>query len=104
MKHRFLHGVDQDRAANAVKQAFQHYHRRYPNYGLDLAWTGPFSATLSFRAKGLAIRCDLAIEPDAVEVEVDLPLILRPFQGRVKTLAEREARVWIERLSAPDQD
>ncbi len=54
-------------------------------------WSGD-SMNFSFRARGLSINGRIDVTDSQVVIEVSLPLIARPFEGRIRSATERQLK------------
>ena len=55
---------------------------------LSRSWSGDVMA-FSFRARGFAIKGKLAVTDTEVVVDVAVPLLARPFEGRLRSGVEQ---------------
>ena len=53
------------------------------------------------QAYGLVrLRGEMEITPGTIEMELDVPLLLRPFRKRALAIVDEETRGWIEKAKA----
>jgi len=78
-----------------LRRAVDAYVERFADYGPKVRWQGEDGVEVSFRARGLALRGRLALEPGCIALELKVPLALRPLAGRARGVLEREVRHWI---------
>ena len=52
-------------------------------------WSGN-SMNFSFRARGWSIKGRINVTESDVSIEVNLPLLARPFEGRIRSATERK--------------
>jgi hypothetical protein len=97
LRHSIPHSLSDDEARQMLDAAFAHYHARHPGYHPSLSWLNPRQATLGLRIGGYELSGRLSLRPGEVGIEMDVPLLLRPFQGTVKQRINREAARWLER-------
>ncbi|HVY47422.1 MAG TPA: polyhydroxyalkanoic acid system family protein [Minicystis sp.] len=100
MKHVIEHPLGEDVAHTVVERAFDEYKTRYASYHPSLTWKSKEAADVGFTAKGVSLRGRIALRPGAIDVELDVPLLLRVFQKRAMEVIDREVRRWIERARA----
>ncbi|HVR43593.1 MAG TPA: polyhydroxyalkanoic acid system family protein [Thermoanaerobaculia bacterium] len=57
---------------------------------LDRKWTGD-TLHFAFKARGMPAHGTIAVEGDEVKVEGKVPLLARPFEGKIRSAIEKEA-------------
>ncbi|RMG96202.1 MAG: hypothetical protein D6705_11830 [Deltaproteobacteria bacterium] len=98
MQHRITHGLgDLTKARSVVEQAFSTYRERLADYEPNLAWQSDRRAEVTFRVMGKSMRVAMELDEQDVVVEGKLPLVFRPFQGKILGVLEREVKAWAER-------
>jgi hypothetical protein len=100
MEHAIKHGLTHDQAKAAVRSAIASYAEKLAKYSPQIAWEGDTKASISFTAKGVHLKGGLKIEPDRYIVDLDIPLLLRPFKSKAIEKVESEARTWIAKAKA----
>jgi hypothetical protein len=95
MKHSVPHDLPADLARKAADAALQSYRERFPDYEPQVTWESDRTAHVEFRAKGLTMRGVFEILDDAITVDMDVPLLLRPFKAKAIDVVERQIRDWI---------
>jgi hypothetical protein len=94
MRHRVVHDLAPELARRVAERAFASYAARYAKYQPELAWQSATRATASFRARGITVGGSIELEPGAIAFELEVPWLLRIFEGRAIATVEREVRVW----------
>ncbi len=98
MKHRIPHGLgDVAKARNVVEHAFSSYRERLADYEPSLTWADGDTALVRFRVMGKTMEVRMELDDQAVVVEGKIPLVFRPFQGKIVGVLEREVLAWAER-------
>jgi hypothetical protein len=97
MIHRIRHGLTHALAREATRLALETYRARFASYEPEGRWLDADHAQLSFRALGQTLEGAVRVEPEEIELELDVPLLFRPFQKRAMEVIEEEVRMWIER-------
>ena len=97
MKHLVPHDLPIEVAKKAADAALQAYRTRFPEYDPQVSWTGPTTAQVEFKAKGIGIKGVFDILPDAVAMDMEVPLLLRPFKQKAMDVVEAQIREWIEK-------
>lgn len=99
MKQRIEHGLDQETARRVARAAADSYTTRFERFQPQVTWLGDDRAALSFNARGIHISARLELEPGAIVVDIDVPLLLRPFKGRAQQVVERELQKWTDKAA-----
>jgi hypothetical protein len=95
MKHVIPHDLDLATAKRVVDHAFAEYKSRFAAYDPTLAWTSAKRADIGFNAKGIKLSGNMQVEPKQIDVELDVPFLLRPFQKKALDVIEREVLRWL---------
>jgi hypothetical protein len=97
VRHTVNHSLEVHEACALVERAFTHYEARYPAYQPSMSWTEPGRAEIRFNAKGFKLSARVELQPGRAVVEMDVPLLLRPFQGIARQVIDREVSRWLAR-------
>ena len=97
MKHEMAHNLGQDLARKVAERAFESYRAKYAEFAPTLTWVSETAAQASFSAKGLALRGKVELAPGKIKLELDVPFMLRMFQGKAVSIIERELCAWHDR-------
>jgi hypothetical protein len=100
MKHSVPHDLGQKRAKEVTEHALQAYKKKFAKYHPGGKWTSDTTATISFSVKGMHFNGVLEVLKDRIEMDMDVPLLLRPLKGRALHLIEGEIREWIAKAKA----
>ena len=73
-----------------LDEAQAEYARRFPKYAPRLQWLGADQARVAFHAMGREIEGTVRVFERGLEVDLEVPLLLRPFVGPAKHAIERE--------------
>lgn len=71
------------------------YKARYPRYSPMLSWLSPERAEVSVQVRGLSLSGQLELLADSLEVAVEVPFLLRPFQKLAIVRVEEEVARWL---------
>jgi hypothetical protein len=96
MVHRIPHGLSHALAREAARHALESYRERFASFSPEGEWSDPDHARVSFQALGKRLDGAVRVDPEAVELELDVPLLMRPFQSKAMDVIEGEVRRWIE--------
>ena len=99
-RHAAHHGLGIDRARALLEEAFAHHAARHPHAQVKRGWLNEREAWLDLRVRGLHGRAILKLDDNEVVVEADLPLLARPFAGRIRERLDREVRDWLQRTAS----
>jgi hypothetical protein len=100
MKHAVPHDLEYAKAKVVTDAAFESYKRKLAKYRPQTQWVTDRRATITFTVKGITLRGALEVNENSIDMELDVPFILRPFRGKALSLIEREIRAWIEKAKA----
>jgi hypothetical protein len=100
MKHSVPHDLGQQRAKEVTEQALQAYRKKFAQYNPGGKWTGPNTATISFSVKGMHFNGVLEVLKDRIEMDMDVPFLLRPLKGRALKIIEGEIKEWIAKAKS----
>lgn len=100
MKHKVPHDLSIDLARKAADAALQEYKAKYPDYDPQVTWSDDKTAEVALRAKGMSLKGVFEILPDAVTIEMEVPLLLRPFKAKAMEVIEDQIRMWIDKAKA----
>jgi len=97
MKHSVPHDLDKELAKKAALAAFAAYKERLAKYNPTATWTTEDHADISFSARGMALRGSLEVRPSSIDIDLDVPLLLRPFKRVAEEVIEREIEKWVDK-------
>jgi hypothetical protein len=100
MKHVVAHDLGQDRARKVAEEALRSYSQKFSNYSPKASWTSPNRADISFRVKGITLGGTLEVSDKSIEMDLDVPFLLRPFKGQALGVIEGEIKEWIAKAKA----
>lgn len=100
MKHSVPHDLGAQRAKQVAEAAFNAYKQRYAEYDPKATWTSDRHADIAFAVKGIHLSGTMDINDSSIDMDLDVPFLLRPFKGKALQVIEDEIRVWIEKAKA----
>jgi hypothetical protein len=100
MKHSVPHDLDQELAKKATVAAFDAYKARYGQYNPTAEWVTDNKANISFGVKGITLKGALEVTPKSVDMELDVPLVLKPFKKKAMQVIEEEITKWVKKAKA----
>jgi hypothetical protein len=95
MKHQIAHDLDSSLAKEAAVRAFEAYQQRFANYKPTMQWDNDKKARIGFSVKGVKLEGSIEIVPRAIELDLDVPFLFRPFKGKALEVIEKEVRNWL---------
>ena len=95
MKHQIAHDLDSTLAKEAAVRAFEAYRQRFTNYNPTMKWDNDQKARIGFSVKGVKLEGSIDILPRAIEIDLDVPFLFRPFKGKAIEVIEKEVRNWL---------
>lgn len=104
MKHTIEHPLDIDMAKKVANKAFEAYAERFDKYNPTVDWTSDYTAEFGFEAKGVKIGGDLELREKAIDVEMDVPFIFKPFRKKAMDVVEGEIDKWIGKAKKGELD
>lgn len=95
MKHTVSHNLGKEKARQVARSAFDAYTQRFPEYSPTTKWESEDKAAISFSVKGMSLNGSVAVQDNGFELDLDVPFLLRPFQGKAVSIIEDEIKNWI---------
>ncbi len=100
MKHSVPHDIGQERAKKVAESALESYAKKYANYNPVVTWKGPYKADIAFKIKGMSIGGSLEVLDRSIDMDIDVPFLLRPFKSQALGVIEGEINEWIKKAKA----
>ena len=104
MRHSIPHDLPRETARRATRAALESYQRDLAEYKPTGTWVSEDHAKVSFTVAGRTLNGSVAVQPRAVELELDVPLLLRPFKGMAMKVVQEEIERWLERARQGEFD
>jgi hypothetical protein len=95
MKHVVPHDLGRDRARKVTEAAFESYQRKLAKYHPTTRWVSEARAEISFSVKGITLKGALEVGEKSIDMELEVPFLLRPFKGKALSIIEGEIREWM---------
>lgn len=96
MEHRIPHGLSLPLARVVTRKALESYQQRYPEYHPTGVWQTEDNATFSLHILGADVTGEVRVDASAVTLDLDVPLLLRPWQRGVARAVEEEIALWVQ--------
>jgi len=100
MKHSVSHDLGQERAKQAAEAAIAAYGQKFAKYRPETRWTSDNRATISFSIKGMTLSGSLEVQAKSIDLDLEVPFLLRPFKNQALAVIEGEIREWISKARA----
>ncbi|HMJ12346.1 MAG TPA: polyhydroxyalkanoic acid system family protein [Polyangiaceae bacterium] len=100
MKHSVPHSLGQEKAKQVALAAIRSYSERFAKYTPTAQWLDEQRAAISFKVKGMTLSGKLQVNPNDIEMDLDVPFMLRPFKGTALGVIEEEMKKWIAKATA----
>ncbi|MBK7580703.1 MAG: polyhydroxyalkanoic acid system family protein [Myxococcales bacterium] len=97
MKHVVPHGLGFDTAKKVAEAALVSYKERFAQYNPNGRWLTEKKAEITFRVKGISLAGALEVNERDIQMDLEVPFMLRPFKGKAIGLIEEEIKKWIEK-------
>jgi hypothetical protein len=97
MKHEMTHDLSTELARKVTERAFESYRQKYADFAPSLTWVSENAARASFFARGVELRGTVELAPGTISFDLDVPIMLRMFQGKAVAILGRELTLWLER-------
>lgn len=97
MKHSVAHDLGQERAKKVAESALAAYSKKYANYNPQVTWPNANRANISFKVKGMALNGSLEVLERSIDLDIDVPFLLRPFKSQALGVIEAEINEWIKK-------
>ncbi|MCG8556250.1 MAG: polyhydroxyalkanoic acid system family protein [Proteobacteria bacterium] len=98
--HDIPHDLVPELARRAAQKAVQSYKEGLSKYDVQADWVSDDRVELSFAVKGKRLHGAMTVRPNDLHLELDVPLLFRPFSKLAIGVIEREAREWIDKAQA----
>lgn len=100
MRHVVRHDLEPHMARKALRKAWESYAARFRDFNPTATWPNDDEARIGFSAKGMSMNGTLALEGDAIVLEMKVPLLLRAFQGKAIQVIDEEVAHWVGKAKA----
>jgi len=97
MKHVVSHDLGQERAKKVAESALSSYSEKFAKYSPEVRWKTESQAHIAFKIKGLTLSGSLEVLDKTIEMDLDVPFMLRPFKSQALSVIEGEIQDWIRK-------
>lgn len=100
MKHSVPHDLGQERAKKVAEAALESYAQKFAKYSPRATWTSTNRADIAFSVKGMSISGSLDVLPTSIDMDLEVPFLLKPFKGQALAVIEGEIKEWIQKAKS----
>ena len=104
MKHTIKHGISDELARKATKKAFESYVERFSEFSPQADWVSDNKANIAFSVKGKKLDGTVDLVPGAIDLEMSVPFLFKPFEKKAVSVIEGEIQKWIARAKNGELD
>lgn len=98
--HKVRHDLGVEKAKQVAEAAFDAYKAKYAEYEPAANWVSDTRANISFTIKGKSLNGTMQVNPNDIEMDLDVPFIFRPFKGKALSVIEAEIGKWVAKARA----
>jgi hypothetical protein len=101
MKHTIRHHLGLERSRELAVQAWEHYSRLYARNNPSLRWIDENKGVVAWTTfvGGVDLQCTVELRERSAELEMDVPLLMRPLVKVGIALVEAEVARFIKSTS-----
>lgn len=100
MKHVVHHGLGFAQAKKVAEAAVGSYSERFQKYDPKISWKTDRKAEIGFTVKGISLQGVLEVGDHDIEMDLDVPFLLRPFKGKALSVIDEEIKKWLAKAKA----
>jgi hypothetical protein len=76
------------------------YAERFAKYNPTTTWVSDDKANVSFSVKGMTLNGELTVTDEHIDMDLDVPFLLKPFKGKALSVIEEEIKKWVAKAKA----
>ena len=100
MKHSVPHDLGQERAKQVTEKALSTYAEKFSKYNPKTTWVSPSKAQIAFSVKGMSLSGTVEVRDKSIDMDLDVPFLLKPFQGQAISVIDGEIKEWLSKEKA----
>ena len=97
MEHVVEHNLDEATARRAAEKAYESYRVRFAEYSPTANWATDTHCDVTFTVKKVRLEGTIDLKPKRILMDLDVPLLFRPFKKLALGYVEGEIKKWIEK-------
>ncbi len=102
MQHTIVHDLGVDLARKTAECALATYAKRYPQANIAVVWALENQAQIQLKVGKFRISPRVDLHQRTLVVTMDVPLLARPFEPKIRARIEIEVARWLD-LARRDQ-
>lgn len=95
MKQSIPHHLSLDTVRSATKKALDVYQEKFSEYEAKAVWPSENHADVSFVALGKKLEGTIDLNDKTIDLELDVPFLMKPFQGKAMDIIQKEITKWL---------
>ncbi len=101
LSHTLTHGLALEEAKQLALEAWEHYRVFLARNRPELEWRGPSSAVVKWTSRfGNRYECSVELRDKIALLQMDIPLLARPFKDVGLAMVEKELATWLAKHQA----
>ncbi|TNE84441.1 MAG: hypothetical protein EP330_29960 [Deltaproteobacteria bacterium] len=104
LKHSIPHDLGLEMGRKVTVKALESYRASFTEYNPQGRWVTEDRAEVSFSVAGKTLKGAVDVRSTAVDLELDVPFLFRPFKAVAIKVIEDEIRDWINRAKRGELD
>ena len=94
-RHSIVHGLSEELARRATRAALESYRDQFPDAQPTGRWLSDDHAQVQFTVAGKTLQGDVRVGARSIDLQLDVPLVFRPFRSAAIKIIDEEIRTWI---------
>ena len=82
-------------ACKVARAAFDSYVKRFSDFNATASWSAEDKAKIAFSIKGASIKGDVDVTDTNINIDLEVPFLLRPFKDMAMGKVKGEIDEWI---------
>ena len=96
LSHTLTHGLALEEAKQLALEAWEKNRVVFARNKPELEWRGPYSAVVKWTSRvGNRYRCSVELRDQIALLQMDIPLLARPFKDIGLAMVEKELGNWL---------
>jgi hypothetical protein len=62
-----------------------------------MLWVGERDARIEFNVKGMKLQGSIGIQPQVIELDLEVPFLFRLFKNKAIDVIDREVKIWLDK-------
>lgn len=98
------HSLEPAMARRATERALAAYGERFSKYSPTADWVSDGRCEISFSVKGKSLDGAMELHPGQVQLELDVPLLFRPFKKKALAVIREQIETWVRKAESGELD